>query len=148
MMKVILLKDVKGTGKKGTAVEVADGYARNMLIPKGFAIEATAQNMNVLKGKNEAIAHKKEVALETAKSVSARLDGKTVNMSAKAGSNGKLFGSITAKDVAEAIEKQYKIKLDKRWIACDGIKTIGETELKIWLHPQVETKITVKVEEA
>lgn len=143
-MKVILLKDVKGTGKKGQIVNVADGFARNALFPKGLAVEATNANMNTLKGKNEAVAHKKEVALETAKDLSKRLEGLSVTLKAKAGENGKLFGSVTSKDISEALYAQHKIKLDKRWFDVkEGLKAIGEKDVPIWLHPDVSAKIKV-----
>lgn len=145
-MKVILLKDVKGTGKKGEIVNVADGFARNALFPKGVAVEATAQNLNTLKGKNDAVAHKKEVALSTAKDLAERLTGLTVTIKAKAGENGKLFGSVTSKDIADALAAQHNIKLDKRWFdAHDGIKTTGEKEISIWLHKEVSSKLKVVV---
>lgn len=146
-MKVILTRDVKGSGKKGEIINAADGYARNFLIPKGYAVEANAVNMNVIKGKNEAIAHKKEVAFDTAKELAERLAKITVTIKAKSGANGKLFGSVTSKDIAEALKNQSKIELDKRWIETEGIKTLGTQEIKIWLHPEVSSKITVKVEE-
>ena len=147
-MKVLLLKDVKGTGKKGEIVNVADGFARNALFPKGVAVEATAANLNTLKGKNEAVAHKKEVALSTAKDLAARMNGLSVTIKAKAGDNGKLFGSVTSKDIAEALAAQHNIKLDKRWFdAHDGIKAVGEKEISIWLHPEVSAKLKVIVVE-
>ena len=145
-MKVILTADVKGTGKKGQVLNVADGFARNMLLPKGLAMEATAGNLNILKSKEQAVAHKKELELETAKSVAERLEGQEYTMQAKSGANGKLFGSITAKDIADVIKERTNLELDKRWIHCEGIKTIGRTEVKIWLHPKVETSVTVTVE--
>lgn len=146
-MKVILLKDVKGTGKKGQLLTVADGFARNALLPKGLAVEATPANMNILKGKSEAIAHKKEVAFDTAKDLAERLKDVEVTIRAKAGAAGKLFGSVTAKDISEEIEKKYKIKLDKRWFDVkDGIKTIGTQTVGVWLHPEVKTSVKVTVE--
>lgn len=146
-MKVILLKDLKGTGKKGEVVNVADGYARNMLLPKGIALEATTANLNTLKGKAESIAHKKEIALETATDLANRLKDVEVKLTAKAGESGKLFGSITAKDIANALEQQHKIKMDKRWIEVhEGIKAIGTQEINIWLHPKVSAKLKVTVE--
>ena len=146
-MKVILLKDVKGTGKKGEIVNVADGYARNALFPKALAVEATAANMNILKGKAESIAHKKEVAYDTAVDLAKRLGDVAVTIKTKAGANGKLFGSVTSKDIAEEIEKKYKIKLDKRWFDLkDGIKAVGTQDVNIWLHPKVNAKVKVTVE--
>ncbi|MBR0277172.1 MAG: 50S ribosomal protein L9 [Clostridia bacterium] len=147
-MKVILLKDVKGSGKKGQVINVADGFARNALIPKGMAVEATAANINILKGKEDAIAHKKEVALDTAQDLAKRLSGVSVEIKTKAGANGKLFGSVTSKDISEEIDKKYKIKLDKRWIDLkDGIKNTGIHNVNIWLHPKVSVAVKVVVEE-
>ena len=146
-MKVILLKDVKGSGKKGQVINVADGYARNALFPKGLALEATPANMNILKGKEESIAHKKEVAYDTAVDLAKRLGDISVTIKTKAGANGKIFGSVTSKDSAEEIEKKYKIKLDKRWIELkDGIKVVGTQDVNIWLHSQVNAKVKVVVE--
>ena len=113
-MKVILLKDVKGSGKKGQIINVADGFARNALLPKGLAVEATASNMNILKGKEDSIAHKKEVAYDTAVDLAKRLGDLSVKIKTKAGAGGKLFGSVTSMNIADEIEKQHKIKLDKR----------------------------------
>ncbi len=146
-MKVILLKDVKGSGKKGQIINVADGFARNALLPKGLAVEATAANMNILKGKEDSIAHKKEVAYDTAVDLAKRLGDLSVKIKTKAGAGGKLFGSVTSMNIADEIEKQHKIKLDKRWFDLkDGIKTVGTHEVKIKLHPEVTTKVTVILE--
>ena len=110
-MKVILLKDVKGSGKKGQVINVADGFARNALLPKGLAVEATAANVNILKGKEESIAHKKEVAYDTAVDLAKRLGDLSVTIKTKAGAAGKLFGSVTSMDIAEEIEKLHKMRL-------------------------------------
>ena len=147
-MKVILIKDVNGTGKAGQEVNVADGYARNFLLSKGLAVEATAQNLNILKNKKQSIVHKKETELQDAKLISDKLKEITITLSAKAGANGKLFGSITSKDVAEKLAKMHKITIDKRWFDMrDGIKTIGSFDVKIWLHKDVEGLLKVVVEE-
>lgn len=145
-MKVILLKDVKGTGKKGQVVTVADGFARNALFPQGNAVEATPNNLNTLQGKASAIAHKKEVALDTAKELAERLQEAHVTIVAKAGAAGKLFGSVTSKDITEALEKQCGLKLDKRWLDVhEGIKTVGEQQVPVWLHPKVNASLKVTV---
>jgi len=146
-MKVILTKDVKGTGKKGDAVNVADGFARNFLFPKGLAIEANASNINELNQQKSSIAHKKQVELETAKDLAQRLKDVTVTIKAKSGANGKLFGSVTSKDIAEELKKQKGITLDKRWIETEAIKSLGEHTVGIWLHPQVSTSIKVIISE-
>lgn len=146
-MKVILLKDIKGSGKKGEVINVADGFARNALFPKGLAIEATPANMNILKGKEESIAHKKEVAYDTAVDLAKRLADISIVIKTKAGANGKIFGSVTSKDISDEIEKKYKIKLDKRWIDLkDAIKVLGTQDVNIWLHPKVNAKVKVTVE--
>ena len=147
-MKVILIKDVKGTGKAGQEVNVADGYARNFLLSKGLAVEATAQNLNILKNKKQSIVHKKETELQDAKLIADKLKEITITLSAKAGTNGKLFGSITSKDIAEKLSKTHKITIDKRWFdLSDGIKNIGSFDVKIWLHKDVEGLLKVVVEE-
>ena len=113
-MKVILLKDLKGTGKEGDVKEVADGYARNFLIPKGYAIEANAKNLSDLAGKKASEQHRIDTEKQAASDIAKAIDNKTVKLSAKAGTSGKLFGSITSANVSEAIEKQLKQKIDKR----------------------------------
>lgn len=106
-MKVIFLQDVKGSGKKGEIKNVADGYARNFLIGKGLAVEANAKNMNVLNGQKAAEQHKKDVEKQNAEDIKSLIDGKKITAAAKAGSNGRLFGSVTTGNIAELIEKQF-----------------------------------------
>ena len=115
-MKVILNQDVKGQGKKGQMVDVSDGYARNFLIGKGLAVEATAKNMNLLDGQKASEQHKKDVEKQNAEEIKAAIDGKKVVAPAKAGSNGKLFGSVTTGTIAELIEKQFGKKIEKKKI--------------------------------
>ena len=149
-MKVILLTDVKAQGKKGDVINVSDGYARNFLFPKKLAREATGNAMNELKTQQGAAAHKRNVEEEKANAIAERMKTVTVIVKAKAGDNGKLFGSITSKDVADALEKQAKIKLDKRKIdLLDGIKTLGEHTVKASLYPNIfgEFKVNVVNEE-
>jgi len=147
-MQVILTQDVKGQGKKGELINVSDGYARNFLLPKKLATEATKENLNVMKGQKEAAEYKKQKELEEAKEIAAKIGEVIVNLSAKAGSNGKLFGSITNKDVAEALKMQHHIKLDKKkFVLPDGIKTLGTTEVEIKIYPEVTAKLKVKVTE-
>ena len=109
-MKVIFLQDVKGSGKKGEVKTVADGYARNMLLPKGYAVEATAKNMNLLEGQKASAQHKIDLEIAAAKEAAAKVKGKKVKISAKAGSNGKLFGSVTAGNVAVALNEQFQTR--------------------------------------
>lgn len=147
-MKVIFLQDVKGSGKKGEVKNVADGYARNFLIVKGLAVEATAKNMNVLDGKRASEQHKKDVEKQNAEDIKASINGKKVTAAAKAGSNGKLFGSVTAGTIAELIEKQLGAKIDKKKISLKtDIKNFGTYEADIKLYSGVSAKVTVDVAE-
>ncbi len=145
-MKVILKQDVKALGRKGEIKEVSDGYARNFLLPKGLAIEATAGNLKILSEVKEN-AIQKEIREEgEAKALAERLKGLTVTFKAKTGENGRLFGSITAKDVADQIVKVAKVELDKRKLEIDdAIKTLGEHPVKIHLYKGVATEVIVKV---
>ena len=147
-MKVILLADVKGQGKKGEMKEVSDGYARNYLLPRKLAVEANADNLNALRLKEKAkaaqIAAEKAKALENVKA----LESVVVKIAAKAGSNGKLFGSITSKEVSDALKKQHSIDINKSKIVQDDpIKTFGTFQLKCKLGYEVVGTITVVVTE-
>ena len=146
-MKVILTQDIKGKGKKDQLIEVSDGYARNFLLPKGLAKEATNTNINIMNGKNDAEAHRQKVALEEAEATKTKMEAVEVVLTAKAGENGKLFGSITSKDVAEALTMQHHIKLDKKkFVLPDGIKTLGTTTVDVKIYQGVtgRLKVTVK----
>ncbi len=121
-MKVVLLADVKGSGKKGELVNVSDGYARNFLLPRGLAKEANAQAMNELKNAQAAAEHRVQVEKEKAGEAKAKLDGKSVKVTAKAGQGGKLFGSVTSKEIAEAIGQQFGVQIDKRRVECAGLR--------------------------
>jgi len=145
-MKVIFLQDVKGQGKKGEIKNVSDGYAKNFLLPKGAAVEATNSNLNDIKGKNESIQYQKDMAEENARTLSKKLEEVSLVLTAKSGDNGKLFGSITAKDVADELKKLTKIDIDKRKIVLpDGIKALGEYTLDVKLHPGITGKLKVTV---
>ncbi|MBE6913045.1 MAG: 50S ribosomal protein L9 [Oscillospiraceae bacterium] len=148
-MKVILNADVKGQGKKGQIVNVSDGYARNFLFPKNLAKEATADNLNAAKIKEAAdiarLAREKAAAEELAKTLSELV----VEVRAKAGSNGRLFGSITATDISDALKKQHKIEIDRHKIVLEeNIKQFGTYEVKAKLYSEVSGKFRVKVCEA
>ncbi len=146
-MKVILNADVKGQGKKGQIVNVSDGYARNFLFPKGLASEATKAAVNDLAGKEASAQYHKEQELLAAKEAASKIDGKAVRLSGKAGANGKLFGSITGQDVANAIKMQLHVVVDKRKIDLgDGIKTTGEITVDVKIYPSVTAKVKVLVE--
>ena len=145
-MKVILLQDVKKLGKKGYVIEASDGYARNFLFPRKLAEEATAANMHVLNAKKENERKKKLAELEAAQKLAAELKGKEVKIEAK-GNNGRLFGAITSKDVAELINKEYKLSIDKKKIVMDTIKVAGSYDIEIKLYPEVSTKMKVIIVE-
>ncbi|MGN1098660.1 MAG: 50S ribosomal protein L9 [Clostridia bacterium] len=145
-MKVVLLADVKGHGKKGDLVEASDGYARNYLLPRGLAKEATKTVINELKGKSDAAVYHREQEKKAALETKAALESGKVVISAKAGEGGKLFGKITSADVAEAIKMQLHHVVDKKKIVLpDGIKTIGDRTVEIKLFPEVAAKVTVSV---
>ena len=149
MMKVILLTDVKGSGKKGELAEVSDGYARNYLIPRKLAKEANAQAMHELKNQEESLRHKIEVEKANAEKTAQRLDGKTVKLFAKAGQGGKLFGSVSAKEIAEELKKSYQVTVDKRKISLPSdIKAFGSYECEVRLYQGISAKIFVMVGES
>ncbi|HEZ7990743.1 MAG TPA: 50S ribosomal protein L9 [Ruminococcus sp.] len=148
-MKVIFLQDVKGSGKKGEVKTVADGYARNMLLPKGYAVEATAKNMNLLEGQKASAQHKIDLEIAAAKEAAAKVKGKKIKISAKAGSNGKLFGSVTAGNVAVALNEQFGVKVDKKKIALStDIKNFGSYTAVIKFYNSITETIDIDVDEA
>lgn len=148
-MKVIFLQDVKGSGKKGEVKTVADGYARNMLLPKGYAVEATAKNMNLLEGQKASAQHKIDLEIAAAKEAAAKVKGKKVKISAKAGSNGKLFGSVTAGNVADTLNDQFGVKVDKKKITLStDIKNFGSYTAVIKFYNGISETIDIDVDEA
>lgn len=146
-MKVVLLQDVKSIGKKDTVVTVSDGYARNFLLPRKLAVEATAAAMNDVKTKESAKAHHKREEIKAAEELKTKIDGKTVTIKAKAGKEGKLFGAVTTKDVADAIKQQLKVDIDKKKLVMNDIKTFMRCECEVKIYPEIHAKITVNVEE-
>ena len=147
-MKVILLSYVKGSGKKGDLINVSDGYARNCLLPKKLAKEATPQALNELNNAKKAMQYKVEEEIKKAKEESAVINGKSVKIVAKTGNGGRLFGSITAKEIAAEIEKNYKISVDKRKISLKNeIKSLGAYEAEVKLYNGINAKMTVMVTE-
>ena len=146
-MKVILNKDVKGTGKAGDVVNVSDGYARNMLIPRGMATEATAGNIRQLEKKKAIEAEKRAEDKAEAQEQAAKLEKALVTIRTKAGDGGRIFGSITSKDIADAIGSQLGIEVDKKKIQLDSpIKQTGETTVTIRLYHEVNASVRVSVE--
>ena len=146
-MKVILLKDVKGTGKLGEVKEVADGYARNFLLSKGLALEATPKNLSDLAGKKSSEQHKKDVEKANAQEIADSINKKKITVKAKAGQGGKLFGSVTSGNIADVIEKQLGFKVDKKKISSAEIKAFGTYEAEIRLYNGISAKVTVDVVE-
>lgn len=145
-MKVILTDDVKGTGKRGEIVEVSDGFARNFLFAKGLATVATPGNVNSAIKKIEADKHRKAVEKRDAMETAQKLSGIKVSVQAKCGEQGRLFGSITTKEIAEAIEREYHIKIDKKTITIsETIKALGSYDIEIKLFAEASAKITVEV---
>lgn len=145
-MQVILNQDVKGQGKKGQMVKVSDGYARNYLLPRGLAKEATKANINELKGKAESLEYRIQTEKNEAAAIAEKMKEIEVLITAKAGSNGKLFGSVTSKDVADELTKQHHIKLDKKkFVMPDGIKNLGTTEVEVKLYTGITGKLKVVV---
>ena len=146
-MKVILLADVKGKGKKGELCNVSDGYARNFLFPKNLAIEADSAAMSELKSREESVAHHKKEELDAAKATAAKLNGKTVVIKAKAGSNGRLFGSVTTKEIAAEIKNSLGIDIDRKKMQVADIKNFGEYTAEIKLYQGISAKLFVRVGE-
>lgn len=146
-MKVILKADVKGQGKAGQIVNVSDGYARNFLFPKGLAVEANASSMGELNSKNAAAAHHIEEEKQAARATAAKIEGKVIAIKAKAGAGGKLFGSVTSKEVAEEMKKQLGVEIDRRKLSMNDIKSFGDFPAEIKLYNGITAKLTVRVSE-
>ncbi|MBR4287339.1 MAG: 50S ribosomal protein L9 [Clostridia bacterium] len=147
-MEVLLKSDVKGLGKKGEKVSVSEGYARNFLFPRGLAAEMNAQLMSELKNKESSEKFKADEELKAAKNFASKINGQTVVIKAKGGANGKLFGSVTAKEIANVVSTKFAIKVDKRKISVDDIKAFGTYNAQVRLHPQVTADFKVQVTEA
>lgn len=147
-MKVIFLKDVKGKGKKGEMKNVSDGYAHNFLLKNGYAVEATGGNVKVLEAQKHREQKDAAAELQANKELKATLEELTVELTAKSGEGGRLFGSITSKQIAEELKKKHKIKVDKRKIELnDAIRALGYTNVPVKLHPEVTATVKVHVTE-
>ncbi len=145
-MIVILNRDIKGTGKAGDVVKVSDGYARNMLIPKGWALEATKGNINTLEKVKAKKAEEEAARKAAAEELAEKIGNVEVVIKTKAGEGGRLFGSITSKDVSDALEQQHQIKVDKKKIQmAQPIKALGTFDVKMKLYSEVNATLTVKV---
>lgn len=145
-MKVVLLQDVKKIGKKGDVIEVSDGYGRNVLIRRGLGVEGTKANLNTAAQRQESKVFKDKVAADEAVIMAAQLKKVKVVIKVQCGEDGKIFGSVTGKDISEALEKQYKFKLEKKNIRLKSpIKTLGEYDVEVWVHQQVTSSVHVSV---
>ncbi len=145
-MRVIFIKDFKGQGKAGDEKNISDGYAKNFLIPKGYAVEATAANLNDLKGKKDSESFKKEQEIAHANNVKKQLEDVTVTIKAKGGESEKLFGSVTSKEISSKLKSDFNIDIDKKkFVLPDGIKIFGVTEVDIKLYPSIVGKVKVNV---
>ena len=145
-MKVVLLADVKSQGKKGQVINVSDGYANNFLFPKKLAVPADNQVLTEMKGKEDAKRHSIELEKKAAQDIAEKLKNITVNIKAQGGADGRTYGAVTVKDVAEALEKQHKIKVDRRKITLDfPIRAFGVYILEVKLYTDIIGKITVSV---
>lgn len=146
-MKVILKQDVKGLGKKEDIVDVSSGYARNFLFPRGLADEASAGNINMAKTKKEAERSRTDRELARARELALKLNDIVVVIRTKSGEKGKLFGSITNKDISEVLKKDFKIDIDKKKIVLQGpFKSLGTYEAEVRLYPEVNAKLAVRIE--
>jgi large subunit ribosomal protein L9 len=146
-MIVILTKDVKGLGKTGDVVKVSNGHARNLLIPKGMAAEATDRNIRSLEKQKKLLEEKRRKELAEAKALAEKIEGVCVKILTKSGENGRLFGSITTMDIAAALNEQHGLSLDKRKIALEApIKNTGDHPVEVKIFPEVSATLTVRVE--
>jgi large subunit ribosomal protein L9 len=146
-MKVILKADVKSVGKKGEVINASDGYARNFLFPRNLAVEATEGNMKSLENHRAKEAQKKSEELQAAREVAKKLSDLTVTIQAKSGANGKLFGSITSKEISEKLKEQHAIDIDKKKIVLDeAIKVAGTYEVEVKVYPEVSGKLKVNIQ--
>ena len=144
-MQVILQADVKGSGKAGQLINVSDGYARNFLLPKGLAVAATKQNLNVMTSKKAAIDHKLAEQKKAAEELCAKLADKTIKIIAKSGEGGRLFGSVTSKEIAEEIEKQLGLVVDKKKLDSDDIKSLGSHQIEAKVFTDISATFYVVV---
>ena len=145
-MKVILLKDIKGTGKKDQIIEASDGFARNFLFPKGLAREANATNLNAIENAKSAQKHREDVERAKAEETRKAISGKVIKIMARGAEGGKLYGSVTAQEIADALNKQYGVKVEKRRIEVANIRNAGDFTVSVWLYAGITAEMTAKVE--
>ncbi len=148
-MKVILLKDIKGTGKKDQIIEVSDGFGRNYLLPRKLAVEATSEALNSIEKSKSAAKHREDVKKNDAEQAARELKGKTVTVKVRAGENGRLYGSITTQEIADALKAQHGVELDKRKVELDEkVTSVGQTTITLKLYAGVSTKMNLVIEAA
>ena len=145
-MKVILLKDIKGTGKKDQIIEASDGFARNFLFPKGLAREASATNLNAIENAKAAQKHREDVERAKAEETRKALSGKAIKIVARGAEGGRLYGSVTAQEIADELFKQYGVKVEKRRIDVANIRNAGDFTVSVWLYAGLTAEMTAKVE--
>ena len=145
-MKVILLKGIKGTGKKDQIIEASDGYARNFLFPKGLAREANATNLNAIENAKSAQKHREDVERAKAEEIRKEISGKVIRITARGAEGGKLYGSVTAQEIADELFKQYGVKVEKRRIDVANIRNAGDFTVSVWLYAGITAEMTAKVE--
>lgn len=145
-MKVILLKDIKGTGKKDQIIEASDGFARNFLFPKGLAREASATNLNAIENAKAAQKHREDVERAKAEETRKALSGKAIKIVARGAEGGRLYGSVTAQEIADELFKQYGVKVEKRRIDAANIRNAGDFTVSVWLYAGITAEMTAKVE--
>lgn len=146
-MEVILNQDIKELGKKGQKVNVAEGYARNFLLPRKLAVEVNAQAINEMKNRESSKQHKIDVEKTAANEAAQKLNGKIVRVTAKAGAGGRLFGSVTSKDVSEAVKSQFGLDIDKKKLVCPEMKNFGTYDCDVKLYSGITAKIKVAIGE-
>ena len=142
---MILLKDIKGTGKKDQIIEASDGFARNYLFPRKLAVEASASNLNAIENAKSAQSHRKEVERQEAQELAKKMGDMVVEIAVRAGENGRLYGKVTNQEVADALKAKYGMDIDKRKITVDAVKNVGETEAVIKLYPEISAKIKLNI---
>ena len=145
-MKVILLKDIKGTGKKDQIIEASDGFARNFHFPKGLAREASATNLNAIENAKAAQKHREDVERAKAEETRKALSGKAIKIVARGAEGGRLYGSVTAQEIADELFKQYGVKVEKRRIDVANIRNAGDFTVSVWLYAGITAEMTAKVE--
>ena len=145
-MKVILLKDIKGTGKKDQIIEVSDGFGRNYLLPRKLAVEATNEAVNSIEKSQSAAKHREDVKKNDAETAAREMKGKTVTLKVRAGDNGRLYGSITTQEIADALKAQHGVEVDKRKLEqAEPIKSAGQSFVTLKLYPGISTRMIVNV---